>query len=290
MSALLSPLLWSLGVSLAAEPDVAAPAPAPGTTVEGPRSPPSEPAPPAPPVETPLPPTTHQGPRTPPPPDERPLAIPADRWNPSAVDDARAAAIRAYRARHLAIRSWSELRSTTVYSDLGYGLGYGYGYPYGGYGSVTVGMPWFWSEERWSVYRGPQRLSNPQYLDLVGRGDEAQALERRIRGNRTATGLLYGVAGAGGAATVASLFGMDNAHTLRAWEDWRIVGVAGLTSVFVGAVSGSFPAARARRLAADPMTIRSWDELSDEIAGHNEALRVDLGLSADDALKIEAPR
>lgn len=278
---ILLPLLLCLGAFARQPTDEPPPPPPPaGDTVQGPRAP--EPA------EPPAPPVTHTGERPPPPPDDRPLAIPADRWDPAAADEARAAAIRAYRARHLAIRSWSELRSTTVYSDIGYG--YGYGYPYGGYGGVTIGMPWFWSEERWSVYRGPQRLSNTRYLDLVGQQDEARDLDRRIRGNRTAAGVLYGVAAAGGVATVASLVGMDNATTLRSWEDWRVVGMAGLGGVFVGAISGSFPTARARRLGADPLAIRTWEALADEIADHNEALRVDLGLSAEDALRVESPR
>jgi len=197
------------------------------------------------------------------------------------------AAIRSYQTQYLAVRSWQEVyagTTTMVQQDWWYGYRYGMGT------SVSFGLPWVVREDRWGVFRGPHRISNLDYLTLVGRSDERVAVERKIRSKQRLGTAYYVLAGTGGAATVASLVGMNNARTVVAYEDWRTVGLVGVTALFGGVIGGSFPTAKARRLAGEPSEIRTFDEIQQEILEHNEALRLDLGLTAREALEVDGSR
>ena len=128
---------------------------------------------------------------------EPPLAVPAD---PGAFEK-KAAAMMAYRTRHLTLRGLT-LRypggATVVHS--GYGWGWGFGGPSWGWGASYVIHNPDVIEYSWAVFQGQSRLTVPAYLSVVGDVGASEELGRKIRSNRQASSVLYvaGTIGAGG--------------------------------------------------------------------------------------------
>ncbi len=221
-----------------------------------------------------------------PPDDPRPMAIPG----PSASAE-EVAARRQYARRHLSVRDTSEIvvSATTMMSP---GWGYGWG-GWGGWGWGGGWGGWAWTVptatrvDSWAVLEGTRRLDVPRALDRLGDPGARMELERRVRVRRTWGHVITGVGAAGIAAGVVGLVGLDQARTLDEARAWSAMGTAGLVGGAGALVVGSFPSSRARRLLVDPTLTIDREQAAEQAEVHNEALRVELGLSPTQALAIE---
>lgn len=193
--------------------------------------------------------------------DERPLGIPGN-----------SRALREYRNRYLAVRRLSEVVR-------------GYGGWYGGWGAWP--HPWVYRVESWVVTKGQQRLDVPNTLTALGDVPARQALERRIRKNRTAAALLTGAGVAGVITSVVGLIGVDQATTWDDRRDWSNLSVGGLGLAVGGFVGASFPSRKAVRLQLEPEATFDIDVLQQRVADHNERLARELGLDPDRAVGLE---
>jgi hypothetical protein len=206
------------------------------------------------------------------------LAIPAEPA-PAPLTAEGAESIRIYRSDHLHIRPVAEVLQaayTTWYEP-------GWGWTT----EMSVQRPRVWGPDSWLVYQGRQGLTVPSYLERVGDQTAASALQDRIRKSRRAATAWYVLAGAGGAASLVGVFGMDGANNRKQYLTWSAVSTSGIAVGVVGLIAGSGPSSRARRYELDPsMTLdQSTEEV--RIRTHNEALRTELELTPAQALEVE---
>jgi hypothetical protein len=223
----------------------------------------------------------------------RPLAIP--RAGISAQD---AAAQRAYARQRLSVEAITEMSlSSATVSTWGYGGGFGYG-GYGGYGRWGYGwgpswgfasVPVMTARQSWAVFEGDHRLDVPTALEKLQQVPLKTDLERRIRRSRTAGTLWTGVGVAGLIGGVAGLVGLDQSRTYDEARAWSMMATTSTVVGVSGLVIGTFPSAKARRLFVDPSLTLSREDAEATADTVNEALRVQLGLSPEQALRLEQP-
>jgi hypothetical protein len=234
------------------------------------------------------------------PPTGGPIAIPADEPAPPprrgprrrgldgdtpSQDLAHAQAIRDYRDQYLSLRQVGE---TSVGVDYTYVPATGWG-PYGRPRMGWRAVPYTYAvhSTEWAVFQGRQRLDVPGTYAALGEQSTADALERKIRANRTAANVGYGV---GVAGVVASVVGMIGADQARSWPEFRTWGTVSLTGVGMmvgGFVGGTFPGAHARRLQFDHEKAFDLPDLERQFDDHNALLASQLGLSQSEAALIE---
>lgn len=159
--------------------------------------------------------------------------------------------------------------------------------PYGWGGGVVVTRDPVTVTRTWAVYEGPVRLDVPRYLDLVGRDEDKRDLEGRISRKKWLSRTYYGVAVGGVAAIVAGSVGRATADTSEEAAQWGSVGAAGLGATVIGLIGGSFPAATANRLRTDFPRVTDIRDAQVAADAYNEELRVELGLTPDQALRVE---
>ena len=147
-----------------------------------------------------------------------------------------------------------------------------YGYPRG-MGTGVVVTDNISTFRTWGVYRGPQRLSAPDFLHLAQAAERRDALVADIKRLRRKSKVWYGVAGAGVAGVVAGLVGMASANNVDTYRTYNQVSLAGTLVTIGGLFGASFPASKASRLYKYPGASMSSDEANDLAHGANEQLR-----------------
>ena len=209
--------------------------------------------------------------------DEPPLAIPAPVRRGTSPQELQA--IRKYRSELLSVRNITEYWSSGYYVNNTYGWA-----PYGG---MSVGYAPMSRSDDWVVFRGPARIDVPTYLDTIGHTDDHARMVQRIRRNRRVSHAFYALGGAGLAASIVGLVQMDVANNRRAYDAGVYVSTAGMAGLLTGFIVGSFPASRARALRDYPSTSMPRESVQQDVDAYNERLRVELGLTPDQALRAE---
>ncbi len=188
-----------------------------------------------------------------------PMAVAADLTQEQLAD------VLAFRDQHLQIREVQTVIPGTV-SVMRSGWGWGRR-PWRGYAWDTRDVIRTPPEvmHEWVVFQGPQRLTVPEFLDVVGRHGEADALMERItRSEKTSRSF--------GAATPAAT-PPDQQPTFSA------IGLGGLGTAILGGLVSSVSASRSATLAHDFPSAIDLEVASEEVREHNEELRERLGVS-----------
>lgn len=194
----------------------------------------------------------------------------------------RLMALRTYKAQRLQVRAETEYRGSSVatFTSMSYsqpqGLGTGV--------VVTDNISTF---RTWGVYRGPQRLSTPDFLHLTSAEARRDALVDEIRQLRAKSRTWYIGAGVGVAGVVAGLVGMSTANNVDAYRAFNLVSLSGTVMTIGGLFGASFPSAKAQRLYKYPGTSMSSDEANDLAHGANEQLRQSLKIAPDEAWLLD---
>ena len=156
-------------------------------------------------------------------------------------------ALRTYKSQRLQVRAETEYRGSSVATF----TSMSYGYPRG-MGTGVVVTDNISTFRTWGVYRGPQRLSAPDFLHLAQAAERRDALVADIKRLRRKSKVWYGVAGAGVAGVVAGLVGMASANNVDTYRTYNQVSLAGTLVTIGGLFGASFPASKASRLYKYP--------------------------------------
>ena len=217
---------------------------------------------------------------------EHPLAMPGNRPAEAALFDAnRLQALRTYRNRRLTLHPETELHGGDTHV-VGMGMGGPWGWG-GWWGSTAVYTDPYYTVRTWGIYRGPQRLSVPEFLGTVGATDRKASLDHEIGHARGAARAWFTVAGIGGAGIVAGLVGMGIADTHEQWRLMNNITFTGSLVTIGGLLGGSFPNGKAARLERYPAASMGIDESQEYVDKYNDSLRKDLGLEPQDVWQIE---
>lgn len=203
------------------------------------------------------------------------------------------AALRRYRDERLQVRAETEIRPGSSMVVGGWWGGawrpgpygrwhYGFGFP----GALITEPPTV--ERVWGVYRGPQRLTVPELLQVTGQTDRARELDRDIGRARTASTFWFTVAGAGVASAVVGMVGLSVADERGEALLYNQVVLGGAGAAATGLIVGSFPASKVSRLTHDVPRTMTLQEAQALVAQRNEALRNELGLTPNDVWQIES--
>jgi hypothetical protein len=194
----------------------------------------------------------------------------------------RLMALRTYKAKRLQVRAETEYRGSSVatFTSMSYGQPHGLGTGV----VVTDNISTF---RTWGVYRGPQRLSTPDFLTLVGATPQRDKLVGEIhRLNRNAKGWYMG-ATVGVAGVVAGLVGMATASDIETYNRFNKVSLAGTMVTISGLFGASFPGSKAQRLYKYPGATLSSDQANDLAHGSNEELRQNLKIAPNEAWLLD---
>jgi hypothetical protein len=211
----------------------------------------------------------------------------AQAQEPTTAEDLRA--VLTFRDQHLSIREEHEVipgRVTFMGSGWGWGPGPWTGTTWTSADVVTTPPAVLHS---WAVYRGPQRLAVPDFLQAVERDGDARSLELRVRRNASIARVFGGVAIAGLAAGVGGFVGTvaDDPERQMTWTGVAIGGLG--SSILSGIVSGG-TRSRSERLAHDFPETQDLTTSQEEVREYNEELRVELGLAPVQAYReLDAP-
>ena len=199
-----------------------------------------------------------------------------------ALTPERLMALRTYKSQRLQVRAETEYRGSSVATF----TSMSYGYPQGvGTGVVvTDNLSTF---RTWGVYRGPQRLSTPDFLQLAGATQQRDDVVREInRLQRTAKGW-YVVAGTGVAGVLTGLIGMATAEEMNTYGTFNLVSLGGTIVTIGGLFGASFPGSKAQRLYKYPGNTLSSDEANDLAYAANERLRQELEIAPNEAWLLD---
>ena len=194
----------------------------------------------------------------------------------------RLMALRTYKSQRLQVRAETEYRGSSVATF----TSMSYGYPRG-MGTGVVVTDNISTFRTWGVYRGPQRLSAPDFLHLAQAAERRDALVADIKRLRRKSKVWYGVAGAGVAGVVAGLVGMASANNVDTYRTYNQVSLAGTLVTIGGLFGASFPASKASRLYKYPGASMSSDEANDLAHGANEQLRQELEIAPNEAWLLD---
>lgn len=187
-----------------------------------------------------------------------------------------------FRAKHLELRAFETGTPGLTWISPGWGRR-GTWMP----GTVMTTPPDI--REEWVVYQGPRQLEVPEYLRAVGRDSEADALTRRIRGNRGVGGVFgtLAVLGlAGGVGGISASLLDDPANR----DQWTTVGLSSFGGALFTVILASAAGSRADKLETDYSKSQQLDQVEVNVRAYNEGLREDLGLTADQVYRELRPR
>jgi hypothetical protein len=182
----------------------------------------------------------------------------------------------------LAVHSLAE-----YYVEPGVTTYYGTGWRHFGWGVATTTPAAIERVDDWAVFEGEHRLDVPTYLETIGDSNGKIDLQRRITSNRSAGTALEVIGAAGVVAALAGVIGVESATTIDQQVAWSDVSLGGLGAAIGGFVIGSFPANRAHRLESRPATTLDRHQVEDDVQDYNARLADKLGLSPDEALRLE---
>lgn len=194
----------------------------------------------------------------------------------------RLMALRAYKSKRLQVRAETEYRGSSVATF----TSMSYGHP-AGLGSGVVVTDNISTFRTWGVYRGPQRLSTPDFLHLAGAEKRRDELVADIRRLRKKTRAWYITTGVGVAGVVAGLVGMATADNVSTYRQYNMVSLSGTVFTIGGLFGASFPAAKATRLYKYPGATLTSDEANDLAHGANESLRQELAIAPNEAWLLD---
>jgi hypothetical protein len=194
----------------------------------------------------------------------------------------RLMALRTYKSKRLQVRAETEYRGSSVatFTSMSYGQAHGLGTGV----VVTDNISTF---RTWGVYRGPQRLSTPDFLTLAGATQERDALVQEIRKQRANARRWYIGAGVGVAGVVAGLVGMATAKDIDAYNRFNQVSLGGTILTIGGLFGASFPGSKAERLYKYPGASLSSDQANDLAHAANETLRQELDIAPNEAWLLD---
>lgn len=194
----------------------------------------------------------------------------------------RLMALRTYKSKRLQVRAETEYRGSSVatFTSMSYGQAHGLGTGV----VVTDNISTF---RTWGVYRGPQRLSTPDFLTLAGATKERDALVQDIRKQRAHARRWYIGAGVGVAGVVAGLVGMATAKNIDAYNRFNQVSLGGTILTIGGLFGASFPGSKAERLYKYPGASLSSDQANDLAHAANESLRQELEIAPNEAWLLD---
>ena len=198
-----------------------------------------------------------------------------------ALTPQRLQALRTYKSQRLQVRAETEYRGggVSTFSTMAYG------YPHGMGSGVIVTEP-VSTFRTWGVYRGPQRLSTPDFLTLTQATTERDKLVADIKKARRASRLWFTGAGVGMAAIVTGIVGMGSGG-VDTYSRFNSVALAG-TTLTIGCLFGaSFPAAKASKLYRYPGASMNTDKANALAHGHNEKLRQKLEIQPEEAWLLD---
>jgi hypothetical protein len=193
----------------------------------------------------------------------------------------RLAALRTYKAQRLQVRAETEYRGggVSTFSSMSYG------YPQAMGTGVIIAEP-ISTFRTWGVYRGPERLSTPDFLTLTNAIKQRDSLVAEIDKSRRASKIWFTGAGLGMAAIVTGIVGMG-AGGVDTYAQYNSVALVG-TTVTIGCLLGaSFPAAKASKLYRYPGASMNTDAANGLAHEHNEQLRQKLGIQPDEAWLLD---
>jgi len=192
-------------------------------------------------------------------------------------------ALRRYRRERISVHPEIEIRggNTSMQPSFGWNtssLAFG----------TTITEP-VTTTQTWGVYQGAQRLDVPMFLSEVGALDLRYQVQRDIQQATRRSRLWFSVAGLGMAGVVTGSLGAYHSPRWSQQEaQFTTLTLNSIGATVAGLFAGSFPSARAERLRRYPSAsvgIREAEILADE---HNERLRKELGLTAEDVWEIES--
>jgi hypothetical protein len=193
----------------------------------------------------------------------------------------RLAALRTYKAQRLQVRAETEYRGggVSTFSSMSYG------YPPALGTGVVVTEP-ISTFRTWGVYRGPERLSTPDFLTLTQAIKQRDSLVTEIDKSRRASKIWFTGAGLGMAAIVTGIVGMG-AGGVDTYAEYNSVALIG-TTVTIGCLLGaSFPAAKASKLYRYPGASMNTDAANGLAHKHNEGLRKKLEIQPEEAWLLD---
>lgn len=216
---------------------------------------------------------------------QRPAPVPAvDPVVQAAQAAERLEKMRAYKAQRMTVREETEIRGGGMSPQITGGVGGGWGSP--------MGMPMtndpLYSVQTWGIYLGKRRLSVPEYLELTEQDDLAAALDLDIQRSKRQSRVLYGIGIAGVAAAGAGVVGQVTTEDVERYGLYRTTAMLGVVAAIGGFVGGSIPAARAKELEDEASFRFTPEQVQPRLDTYNEALRLRIGLSAEDVMLMES--
>lgn len=190
--------------------------------------------------------------------------------------------LRAYRNEYLRVASFAEVT--------GGGANFS---PSLAFGPMQMSTDPIRTVRGWGIYQGAAQVPIPAFYRAVGQEEIAVDLEHRIHRHRTASNVLYGVGVASALATGYALYALTHETNANHLDAWSSVATGGLIGMVVGFSVGGLPASRAERLNRDPAVSLTPTQAATLADSYNEALRVRLGVTPEDAVRVElseAPR
>jgi len=213
---------------------------------------------------------------------ENPEKLPPAPISMGALTPERLMALRTYKGQRLQVRAETEYRGSSVATF----TSMSYGYPHG-MGSGVVVTDNISTFRTWGVYRGPQRLSTPDFLHLVGATDKRDALVDEIKDLRKSAKGWYAVAGTGVAGVLTGLVGMATAGDINTYSTFNMVSLSGTIVTIGGLFGASFPSSKAQRLYKYPGSKMSSDAANDLTHAANERLRQELEIAPNEAWLLD---
>jgi len=194
----------------------------------------------------------------------------------------RLMALRAYKSKRLQVKAETEYRGSSVATF----TSMSYGHPQG-LGTGVVVTDNISTFRTWGVYRGPQRLSAPDFLHIAQATERRDALVADIRRLKKKSNVWYSVAGVGVAGVVAGLVGMATTNDIQTYRQFNLVSLSGTMLTIGGLFGASFPASKASRLYKYPGASMTSDEANDLAHGSNEMLRQELEIAPNEAWLLD---
>ena len=192
--------------------------------------------------------------------------------------------MRAYKAQRLMVREETEIRGGGMSPQITAGVGGGWGSPMG----TPMANDPLYLVQSWGIYQGKRRLTVPEYLDLTGQDALAEALDMDIQRSRRQSRVLYGIGVVGVVAAGAGVVGQLSATDAERYGLYRTTATLGVVAAIGGFVGGSIPAARAKELELEAGFRLTPEQVQPRLDAYNEALRLRIGLSAEDAMLLES--
>lgn len=213
---------------------------------------------------------------------QRPAPVNAEEQAAQAAE--RLEKMRAYKAQRLVVREETEIRGGGTSPQITGGVGGGWGSPMG----TPMTTDPVYTVQTWGVYQGKRRLTVPEYLEATDQGELAEALNVDIQRSQRQSRVLYGVGALGVVAAGAGVVGQVTATDVERYALYRTTATLGVVAAIGGFVGGSVPAARAKELEQEVSFRFTPEQVQPRLDAYNEALRLRIGLSAEDVMLLES--